>query len=244
MAFILETATNQGWVNFRGQEITVAPKLVFAHHLNNPTELDKLQRRGENGRKLSFLPKDPIPFSGYAANSCGNGQHQLVIQFRQGKTLSAMGWHLNGDPNESKVKNGMGFILETDDPQVGFFHEDGFEIAYKRKGDNGKQYRQCFLDGSHISYHAKDSRRDKTYFKNHKQNGLWKSLNAEGSLIREAHHNNGKAQGTIREWHGKGNPRQIIPVENSNVNGMWTEYDDQGKLLAIRNFSHGKAETK
>ena len=133
MAFIVGVTANQAWQNFQEQEITVIPELVFAHHLNNPAELDKLQRRGENGMELFFLPNDPIPFSGYAANSYGNGQYQLLIQFIKGKTLSAKGWHLNGEPSESTVKNGTGFIMETDDPEVGFFYENGFEIAYRGK---------------------------------------------------------------------------------------------------------------
>ena len=79
--------------------------MVFAHHLNNPTELDKLQRRGENGQELSYLPNDPIPFSGYAANSYGYGQNELLIQFIKGKTLSAKGSHLNGEPNAKQNSN-------------------------------------------------------------------------------------------------------------------------------------------
>jgi hypothetical protein len=32
--------------------------------------------------------------------------------------------------------------METDDPEVGFFYENGFEIAYRGKKDNGNLYRE------------------------------------------------------------------------------------------------------
>jgi len=173
VAFIIGAASNQVWQKFQEQEITVIPEMVFAHHLNNPAELDKLQRRGENGRELSFLPKDLNPFSGYAANTYTNGQHELLVQFIKGKTISAKGWHLNGELNESTVKNGTGFIMETDDPQVGFFYEDGYEIAYKGKRDNGKLYRKSFKDGSHITYHTNGNKKEQSFYVDGKRSGSW-----------------------------------------------------------------------
>ena len=244
MAFILGATTNQAWQKFQRQEITVIPKLVFAHHLNNPTELDKLQRRGENGQELTYMPNDPIPFSGYAANSYGNGQHQLLIRFIKGKTISAKGWYFNGEPNESSVKNGTGFIMETDDPQVGFFYEDGFEIAYQRKSDNDKLYRQSFKDGSHITYHTNGNKKEHSFYVDGKRSGTWRTWNREGVLIQQTHYKQGKAEGKIREWHDNAKPKEIISVKSGKPDGLWIEYCEDGNLLRVMNYSHGKAEGK
>jgi antitoxin component YwqK of YwqJK toxin-antitoxin module len=243
-AFILGAAANQVWQKFQEEDRAVPAELVFAHHLNNPAELDKLQRRGENGQELSFLPNDPFPFSGYAANSYGNGQHELLIQFIKGKTLSAKGWHLNGEPNESIVKNGTGFIMETDDPQVGFFYKDGFEIAYQGKRDNGKSYRECFKDGSHITYHTNGKKKEHSFYVDGKRSDTWQTWNRDGVLIQQIHYKKGKAEGTIREWHDNSKPKEIISVKMGKPDGLWTEYNEDGSLLRVMNYSHGKAEGK
>ena len=237
-------STNEAWKKFQEQENTVVPKLVFTHHFNNLVDLDKLQRRGENGQELTYLPNDPNPFSGYAANSYDNGQHELLIQFINGKTLSAKGWHLNGEPNESSVKNGMGFIMETDDPEVGFFYENGFEIAYQGKRDNERLYRESYKDGSHIVYHPNGKKKEQTFYVHGKRSGTWQTWNYNGVLIRQIHYKEGKAEGAIREWHGNTRPKEIISVKNGKPHGLWTEYNEDGSLLRVMNFSHGKAEGK
>ena len=244
MTFILGATANQAWQNFHEQEIEFVPELVFAHHLNNPAELDKLQRRGENGKELTYLPNDRNPFSGFAANSYGNGQHELLVQIIKGKTISAKGWHLNGEPSESTVKNGMGFIMETDDPEVGFYFENGFEIAYQGKGDNGKLYRQSFKDGSQISYHTNGNKKEQSYHVYGKRSGTWETWNREGVLIRQIHYKQGKAEGTIREWHDNSKPKEIISVKMGKPNGLWTEYNKDGSLLRVMNYSHGKVTGK
>ena len=244
MTFILGATANQAWQNFHEQEIEFVPELVFAHHLNNPAELDKLQRRGENGKELTYLPNDRNPFSGFAANSYGNGQHELLVQIIKGKTISAKGWHLNGEPSESTVKNGMGFIMETDDPEVGFYFENGFEIAYQGKGDNEKLYHQSFKDGSQISYHTNGNKKEQSYHVYGKRSGTWETWNREGVLIRQIHYKQGKAEGTIREWHDNSKPKEIISVKMGKPNGLWTEYNKDGSLLRVMNYSHGKVTGK
>lgn len=244
VAFIIGAAANQVWQKLQEQEIAVVPELVFAHHLDNPAELDKLQRRGESGRELSFLPNDLNPFSGFATSTYPSGQNEILVQFNQGKPLSAQGYLLNGEPNNSTIKNGYGFIMETDNPLVGFFYEDGFEIAYRGRNDSGKLFRQSYRDGSHISYHANGKKRDLTYYVGGLRKGVWRAWNNKGVLVRETHYKKGKVEGTAREWHDNERPKKIISVKKGKPNGLWTEYDEEGNLLAIRNFSHGKAEGK
>ena len=105
----------------------------FVHEINQPANLDILQRRGDEGEDLHYLPNQKLPFSGYAASSYTNGQKEVLAQFKNGKLIFAQGWKFNGEPNISKVENGTGFIMETDDPEVGFYYENGIEIAYRGK---------------------------------------------------------------------------------------------------------------
>ena len=38
---------------------------------------------------------------------------------------------MNGEPNETYIKSGSGFVIETDNPEVGFIYEGEFKQGIK-----------------------------------------------------------------------------------------------------------------
>ena len=131
------------------------------HEINQPANLDILQRRGKE-EDLHYLPNQKLPFSGYAASSYTNGQKELLAQFKNGKLIFAQGWKFNGEQYFKSRKRDW-FIMETDDPEVGFYYENGIEIAYRGKKDSGKPYHHFYRDGAVVSYHDNGIKKKKSF---------------------------------------------------------------------------------
>ena len=244
MAFAAGFFTHFIWLGLNMEPISTARESARTHSPNDSVDLDILQARGKLGYELRFMPNMEEPFSGYARRVHSNGQTQLLFHFENGRAKSARGWHFNGDPTDSLIEDGKGFIMETDDPEVGFFYENGLAIAYKGKCSVGKPYRHSFRDGSQISYHRKGIKRESARYLEGLRHGYWRTWNSEGILIKEMQYEKGKAEGFVREWHDNGTPKEIIAVKGGKPNGLWTEYDEDGSLLRVMNYSHGKAEGK
>ena len=53
--------------------------------------------------------------------------------------------------------------METDDPEVGFYYENGIEIAHRGKKDSGKPYHHFYRDGAVVSYHDNGIKKEEIF---------------------------------------------------------------------------------
>ena len=208
-----------------------------------PLESLQLRRVGEN-LELYFQKNRSDPYSGLAYENHPNDQLRLLFSINAGKVFSAKGWNQKGEPNQTLIKSGKGFVIELDDPEVGYVYENGLEIAYQGMTDNGKLFRISFIDGENIRYHANGKKWEQGIYENGLREGTWREWNVKGTLIKETNYSNGLYDGVCREWNEKGTNRVILHFKKGKLEGMWTVYDNEGRLSDIMVFSDGVAEGK
>ena len=206
-----------------------------------PIESLQIRQMGESF-ELYFQKNHSHPYCGLAYENHDNGQVKLLFSINKGKVFSAKGWRINGEPNETYIKSGSGFVIETDNPEVGFIYEGGIQAGYKGLTDNGKTFRQSFIDGENILYHANGKKWEQGRHENGVRVGVWREWNIDGVLVKERNYSSGYYDGVCREWYDDGTNRSILHFCNGKLEGMWTEYDEEGHLTDIMEFSNGLAE--
>lgn len=90
----------------------------------------------------------------------------------------------------------IAFLCTACDEQT-IYTKDGL-ICMKRYNGNAQVDREiCWYEGT-------DQKQSEKYWKDEKEDGVWKEWYKNGQLKRETHWKEGKAEGVSKEWHENG----------------------------------------
>ena len=126
---------------------------------NKQVAVKSLQKRGEVGNQLYYLPNQDVPFTGKAVAKWPNGQRMTEISYKDGKHhgLFSM-WYENGQQRDQLFYLGSymvsaivwkpdGEICSMTDVRAG----NGMMVKYK---DDGMEWlRISYKDGEKRGYH-------------------------------------------------------------------------------------------
>ena len=199
-----------------------------------------LQMRGEDGSELAFLPNDEDSFSGWAKETHENGQAKTVYQFEDGLVRFAKGWNSDGEEDGTYVIDGCGFVVESDDPKVGYFYDEGFQVAFEGCTDSGKRYRRYFGDGLDVSWHANGNKREQGRRDDGLKEGTWMRWHPSGKLSHQFVYKEGRLDGRWIEWHENGQRTSEIHFSEGKPDGIWYEWYDDGGRKFRGLYEYGK----
>jgi len=204
--------------------------------------LEELQMRGEEGKEGAYLPNagDDSPYSGWAEQRHPNGQAKTVYLFREGRLFAARGWNSSGEPDGTRVDEGRGFVVEAEDPRVGYFYDDGRLIAFDDVDYSGNRVRRHFADGLLSSWYPDGTRREEGRWVDGLREGLWKSWHPEGNPSRRIFYERGMLHGRAIEWHRNGSKKSEIHFTKGQPDGIWYEWHEDGGRSVTGLYSRGK----
>jgi antitoxin component YwqK of YwqJK toxin-antitoxin module len=121
--------------------------------------VDKLQKRGEAGSQLTYIPNQDTPFTGKAVGYWPNGQKEMEWNYKDGiKEGLVNGWYESGQKaGEANYKDGK---------------NDGLSTSWYKNGE--KRIEQTCKDGKPMSAKAWKPNGEKCPVTNLKDgNGVW-----------------------------------------------------------------------
>ena len=210
--------------------------------LSEAVVFEELQMRGEEGRESAFLlnAAGNEPYGGWARQTHPNGQAKTVYLFNEGKLVLAKGWNSDGEPDGTGVIDGCGFVVESDDPEVGYFYDEGFQVAFKNCTDSGMRYRKYFADGRYVSWHANGNKREQGRRDDGLKEGTWMRWHPSGKLSHQFLYKEGRLDGRWIEWHENGQRTSEIHFSEGKPDGIWYEWYDDGGRKFRGLYEYGK----
>ena len=210
--------------------------------LSEAVVFEELQVRGEEGLESAFLlnAADNEPYEGWAQQTHPNGQAKTVYLFSEGKLVLAKGWNSDGEPDGTKVIEGGGFVVESDDPEVGYFYDEGFQVAFEGCTDSGMRYRKYFGDGRYVSWHANGNKREQGRRDDGLKEGTWRHWYPTGKLSRQFAYKEGNLNGRCIEWHENGQRKSEIHFCDGKPDGIWYEWYEDGQRKFTGLYKLGK----
>ena len=154
--------------------------------LDEAVVFEELQMRGEEGRESAYLLNAPQnrPYDGWAEQTHPNGQVKTAYRFEDGRVVMARGWNPWGEPDGTSVVDGRGFVVESDDSEVGYHYEGGYRVAFRGLTDSGKPYMHYFGDGLCVSWHANGEKREEGPSRRRIQGGRLEALASQRNSFR------------------------------------------------------------
>ena len=210
--------------------------------LSEAVVFEELQMRGEEGRESAFPLNagENEPYGGWARQTHPNGQAKTVYLFSEGKLVLAKGWNSDGDPDGTRVIDGCGFVVESDDPEVGYFYDEGFQVAFENCTDSGMRYRKYFGDGRYVSWHANGNKREEGRRDEGLKEGTWRRWHPSGKLSEQCFYRKGKLDGRSIQWYENGRKKSEIHFSVGEHDGIWYEWYEDGRRRVTGLYEGGK----
>ena len=230
-----ESFSVAGW-SFPSMEKVETKPDVFADDFDFETVLDEavvfeeLQMRGEEGRESAYLLNAPQgrPYDGWAQQTHSNGQVKTAYWFEDGRVAMAKGWNAWGEPDGTRVVAGHGFVVESDDSEVGYHYEGGYRVAFRGLTDSGKPYHDYFGDGLCVSWHADGGKREEGHREDGFKEGVWRRWHPNGILSDQFEYLHGQLHGRWIEWHDNGRKKSEVHFTRGEPDGIWYEWYEDG----------------
>jgi antitoxin component YwqK of YwqJK toxin-antitoxin module len=199
--------------------------------LDEAVVFEELQMRGEEGEESAYLLNAPQnrPYDGWAEQTHPNGQVKTAYRFLEGKLVMARGWNPWGEPDGTSVVDGRGFVVESDDPEVGYHYEEGCRVAFRGLTDSGKPYRHYFGDGLCVSWHANGEKREEGLRSDGWKEGVWRRWHPNGILSDRMEYLHGELHGRWIEWHENGRKKSEVHLKRGEPDGIWYEWHEDGQ---------------
>ena len=199
--------------------------------LDEAVVFEELQMRGEEGRESAYLLNAPQnrPYDGWAEQTHPNGQVKTAYRFEEGKLVMARGWNPWGEPDGTSVVDGRGFVVESDDSEVGYHYEGGYRVAFRGLTDSGKPYRHYFGDGLCVSWHANGEKREEGLRSDGWKEGVWRRWHPNGILSDRMEYLHGELHGRWIEWHENGRKKSEVHLKRGEPDGIWYEWHEDGQ---------------
>ena len=203
---------------------------------------EELQMRGEEGRESAYLlnASEGEPYDGWAEQTHPNDQVKTVYLLKEGKVVMARGWNPWGEPDGTRVVDGRGFVVEADDPEVGYHYDKGFRVAFRGLTDSGKPYQHYFGDGLCVSWHTNGNKRDEGRREEGLKEGAWKRWHPSGLLSDQFEYHHGQLNGRWIEWHENGRKKSEVHFSDGEPDGIWYEWYDDGQRTFTGLYKLGK----
>jgi antitoxin component YwqK of YwqJK toxin-antitoxin module len=198
--------------------------------LDEAVVFEELQMRGEEGEESAYLLNAPQnrPYDGWAEQTHPNGQVKTAYRFEDGRVVMAKGWNAWGEPDGTKVVDGRGFVVESDDPEVGYHYEGGYRVAFRGLTDSGKPYHDYFGDGLCVSWHADGGKREEGHREDGFKEGVWRRWHPNGILSDRMEYLHGQLHGRWIEWHDNGRKKSEVHLKRGEPDGIWYEWYEDG----------------
>ena len=199
--------------------------------LDEAVVFEELQMRGEEGEESAYLLNAPQnrPYDGWAEQTHPNGQVKTAYRFEEGKLVMARGWNPWGEPDGTSVVDGRGFVVESDDSEVGYHYEGGCRVAFRGLTDSGKPYRHYFGDGLCVSWHANGEKREEGLRSDGLKEGVWRRWHPNGILSDRMEYLHGELHGRWIEWHENGRKKSEVHLKRGEPDGIWYEWYEDGQ---------------
>lgn len=199
--------------------------------LDEAVVFEELQMRGEEGEESAYLLNAPQnrPYDGWAEQTHPNGQVKTAYRFEKGKLVMARGWNPWGEPDGTSVVDGRGFVVESDDSEVGYHYEEGCRVAFRGLTDSGKPYRHYFGDGLCVSWHANGEKREEGLRSDGWKEGVWRRWHPNGILSDRMEYLHGELHGRWIEWHENGRKKSEVHLKRGEPDGIWYEWHEDGQ---------------
>ena len=192
-------------------------------------DLEKLQKRGEEGEEIRYAPDQNTPYTGWEKLMHENGQIELLIQYKDGK-MDGLGarWHANGQKVvEGNLKDGKVWTV----------------VGWK---PNGEKSETNVVKGNGVlvyEYYENGQKQSQLNFKDGKMDGLGTRWYRNGQMEKEVTYRDGKKDGLLTEWYGNGQKRLELNYKDGKEDGLTTLWYENGKKQGEGTYKGDKLMT-